>query len=70
MLDETDANRLTEAYWLVNKALLRIESITTDDDVLGDTYEQLENASFELFKMLEAYEQEQTKDWDTPIGDY
>lgn len=70
MLDETDAKTLSEALEYAQKCIALIESIVTDDDKLNDTYDRLEAAEFEMGKMLEAYEQERTKDWDTPLGDY
>lgn len=70
MLDETDAKALAEAQELAKRCIALIESIVTDDDKLNDTYDWLEAAEFEMGKMLEDYEQEQTKDWDTTAGDY
>ena len=70
MLDETDAKTLAEAQELAKKCIALIESIVTDDDKLNDTYDWLEAAEFEMGKMLEDYEYEQTKNWDTPLGDY
>ena len=70
MLDDRDADSLSDAYWHVKKALTLIESIVTDDDKLNDPYDRLETASFEMGELLDAYEEDRTKDWDTPLGDY
>ena len=70
MLDDTDAKALAEALEHAKKCIALIESIVTDDDKLNDTYDRLEAAEFEMGEMLDAYEYERTKNWDTPLGDY
>lgn len=70
MLDEIDAKALTEALEHATKCIALIESIVTDDDKLNDTYDRLELAEFEMWKMLQEYNEWQTKDWDTTAGDY
>lgn len=70
MIDDKDADTLNEAYWQVMKTLKLLESITTDDDALAEPYEHLEEAMYRMAAMLEAYDEEQKKHWDTPLGDY
>lgn len=70
MLDETDAKTLEDALEHAKKCITLIESIVTDDDKLNDTYDRLEAAAHEMETLLDAYEDERTKHWDTPLGDY
>lgn len=70
MLDEIDAKTLAEALEHATKCTALIESIVTDDEKLNDTYDRLELAEFEMWKMLQEYNDDKTKDWDTTAGDY
>ena len=69
MLDAQDADTLFEALNDVMAAMQRIEKIVTDDDALDDAHDHLDQAKYDMAKMLEEFEDDRTKDWDTPLGD-
>lgn len=70
MIDAQDADTLFQALKDVTAAMQSIEKIVTDDDKLDDAYDHLEQAEYDMAKMLEDFEEDRTKDWDTPLGDY